>query len=305
MKFEKLKKLLGAGILAAPDVYEAITAQQIKSRELGINQRTLSYWRKEGLFIFDTDFEKHEHIRFSFIEYVWLNIVAKLREYEIALDVIRTIKEGLTFKIHFSEIIKNPESVNRILGKLPEKERGEALDVLHDPEAIKQADRLIKFNVLLLLILESIIYNCHISLLVNIEGDFFPMKFDDIEKFIEDEDFINIYRKTHIAISISEIITTFIKDVDLTLSSRKIRLISDREAEIIRLLREENLDSMMIYLDKSNNIKLIETEEKYDRFDKESRLIDIILTHGYQTIELKTQDGNIVHCRNLRKIKFD
>jgi ADP-dependent phosphofructokinase/glucokinase len=62
---------------------------------------------------------------------------------------------------------------------------------------------------------------------------------------------------------------------------------------------------MTIHFDDNSNLKLIEVEEKYDRVEKEARLVDLIISHGYQTIELKTQEGKIIYCKNLRKIKYD
>jgi hypothetical protein len=305
MLFEKIEKLIGGGILSAPDVYEAICAKQLKSNELGINQRTLSHWRKEGLFIFDTDFEKHEHIRFSFIEYVWLNIVIELRKYDIALDVIKTIKDGLTIKIPLSEIIKSPDLVDQVISNLPEEDRIEARNFYHDPNALKEADASIESTVLLLIVLESIIHQCHISLLVNINGEYFPFRFDQIEEIQQDEDFIDFYQKTHIAISISEIIAKYITGANLNFCTGKLKLITEREVEIIKLLRTEKLNSITIHFDDNSNLKLIEIEEKYNKIEKEARLIDLIVKRGYQTIELKTQDGNIVHCKNVKKIKYD
>jgi hypothetical protein len=60
---------------------------------------------------------------------------------------------------------------------------------------------------------------------------------------------------------------------------------------------------LTVHLDEKKSIKLIEVQEKYNKIDKEARLLDLVLKDGYQTIELKTQNGKIVHCKNLRKIK--
>ena len=313
MNIEIISKLLGGGLLASPDVYEAISTPLIKSSELGISQRNLSYWRKEGLFIHDSNFEKHEHIRFSFIEYVWLNIIVELRKYDISFDVIKLIMNSLTVKIPFSMFIENPEALELSIKNLSENDRIEALNILHDPEtinilndpdAVKEIDELIDMNGLTIFILYSIINQCHLSFLVNLEGNVYPFSLNFLEDIQKDENFQEFYQKTHIAISVTEIIKGYIKGANLELCSGKLRLISDREAEIIKILRNNKLSSMTIHFDDNSQLNLIEVEEKYDRVKKEARLVDLIMSHGYQTIEIKTQDGKIVHCKNLKKIKY-
>jgi DNA-binding transcriptional MerR regulator len=305
MEIDKINKLMGGGFRMAPEVYEAITTRLIKSSELGIDQRTLSHWRKEGLFIFDTEFEKHEHIRFSFVEYVWLNIIVELRKYDISLDVIRSIMELLTVKVPFSLFLENPDFIDKALKKLTDIEKKEFLNAVHDPEIIEEADATFEITGLLFLILESITEQHHISLLVNLDGEIFPFSFNMIEDLQNEDDFKRFYQKTHISISISEIITRFITGANLDFCSGKLRLITDREAEIIKILRSEKLISMTIHFDDNNKLELIEVEKKYDKVKKEARLVDLIMNHGYQTIEIKTQDGKIVHCKNLKKIKYD
>ena len=304
MNSEDIKKSIGAGIQAAPDVYEAILTRQIKSKDLGIKQSTLSHWRKEGLFIHEKDFEKHEHIKFSLVEFVWLNIIAEFRKYNVAFRVIRSIKKILTFKILLSELMED-FNINELANKkLPEHIAREVQDLLHEPETIKQAEKSIEYNALIALIQDSIIYETQFSLLVNSAGESHAFRSDMIEQLLDDEELRVFLQKTFISVSISEIITRYLKVADLKFCSGKLRLISDREAEIIRILRDEKISSMTIQLSDNNTIQLIELEEEYNRIEKESRLIDFIIKNGYQTIEIKTQDGKIVHCRNLRKIKL-
>jgi hypothetical protein len=49
------------------------------------------------------------------------------------------------------------------------------------------------------------------------------------------------------------------------------------------------------------NIDLIEIIRS-EKIDKRARLIDFLMTNGYQDITIKTQNGEIVYCENKRKI---
>lgn len=82
-------------------------------------------------------------------------------------------------------------------------------------------------------------------------------------------------------------------------------LLSDAESKIINTIREEAVTSVLVIKGKANKIEMIE-EFRRPKVDKASRLMDLILSNGYQRIEIKTQKGKIVSSVNLVKyILFD
>ena len=304
MEFNKYTQYFGKGIFAAPEVYESITEKQIKSNALGISPRVLNYWKTEGLLLDDLTYEKHQHLRFNFVDYVWFNIIQELRKFSLKLSIIKNIKEALFFPIPVNELLQEPKFVDEVIKKLPENKKAELLDIMHNPTILDEAKEHLNFSLLSILILQAIIHKQHVTLLVDYEGEVLPLPYNEIDKWLNDPLYINFIKKTHISVSLSEIITRFITDNELDLCYGKFQLISEREAEILRLLREEKLDSLVIHFDKDNSIPLIEIQEKYNKVDKETRLLDMIIKNGYQTIELKTQKGKIIYCKNIKKIKL-
>ena len=71
----------------------------------------------------------------------------------------------------------------------------------------------------------------------------------------------------------------------------------------MEILREKNLTSVVIRFDDKDEIDLLEITNT-PKVDKRSRLMELILMNGYQDITVKTQNGNIVSCKNTRKVKL-
>lgn len=303
MRYNDISRFLGQGIMATFDAYEATTERQIKSSELGISARNLNYYKTQGLFFSDTPFEKHEHIKFNFTEYVWFNIVLELRKFDIGISVIKDIKELFEYGFPFGEFMSEAMQSEKFMNRLQKELKEEFLELMHSNVDWAEVEKQVPVNLLSLLIAEAITKRKSVSFLVNHDGEFYPFSFDDFNELSQDESLLKFLEKTYISISITQIIKKFISSFDLKISTNKLMLLNDREAQVIKLLQDGDLESLTVHLDDRNTIQLIEAKESYNKLDKESRLLDLILKDGYQTIELKTQNGKIVYCKNIRKIK--
>lgn len=298
-----LERLVGAGLEEVFKTYEAVNERFIKSSCLGISARVLSYYKTHNLLFPDTKFTKHEHLLFSFTEYVWFQIIVELRRYDMGLKVIKNIKEVLQSSLPMAEIMPDIKDSENFINKFPEHLRNEFLEVLHSDIDWAEVDQQYPVNLLSMALAEAIVKRKLMTLMINSDDDILGFAFEDIEELNKDGAVQQFFQKTFISISLSEIIKKFIMTFDIKLSTNRLSLLSSREAELIRLLHEQKIESLTVHLDHNNTIELIELKESYNKLDKQARLLDIILQNGYQTIELKTQDGKIVHCKNIRKIK--
>jgi DNA-binding transcriptional MerR regulator len=303
MGYQEISRFLGQGLMASFDVYEVINEKLINSNQLGISARNLNYYKTQGLFFPDTVFEKHEHIKFNFTEYVWFNMILELRKFDIGIGVIKEIKELFEYGFPFGEFMSEASQSEKFMTKLPEDVKEEFLEVMHSNVDWNEVEKQVPVNLLSLFIVEAIAKRKSVSFLVNRDGEFYPFSFDDFNELSKDDSFLKFIEKTYISISITQIIKRFISNFDLKLSTNKLMLLNDREAQVIKLLQDGEMESLTVHLDENNTIQLIEAKESYNKLDKESRLLDLILKDGYQTIELKTQDGRIVYCKNIRRIK--
>jgi hypothetical protein len=80
----------------------------------------------------------------------------------------------------------------------------------------------------------------------------------------------------------------------------KLALLTQEEVKILEVINQENIKSVTIRYGQNSKIELLEVT-KVQKIDKRARLLDFIMTHGYQEITIKTQDGEIVYCENKKK----
>jgi DNA-binding transcriptional MerR regulator len=297
-----IDRFLGKGNPFAYEAYEAITERNIKSSELGITARNLNYYKTQGLFFSETKFEKHDHIKFNFTEYVWFNLILDLRKFDIGLNTIRNIRELLESSFPMEEFLSVIGFSEKFISKLPDNVREEYMEIMHSDIDLKEVEKEVPVNLLSFILVEIIVKRKNAALLVNSEGDFFPFSFEDYDELCKDEPFAQFIEQTYVSVSITEIIKGFITNFDLSIYSDRLMLLTEREAQIIKILRDEKLESLTVHLDDKKTIHLIETKESYNKLDKESRLLDLMIKNGYQTLEIKTQDGRIVYCKNIKKI---
>jgi DNA-binding transcriptional MerR regulator len=297
-----ISKLVGTGLEETFEAFEAVMERFIKSSKVGVTPRVLSYYKTHDLLFKNIIFEKHDHILFSFTDFVWFQMIKKMRTYDIGLSIIKEIKEFLETPFPFAEFIQEAKNSEKFINKLPENIREEALEVFHGDIDWDEIHQQYNLNYLSLLLAETIVKRKHVAIMINSEGDLFPFSFEDFNELNKDEPFQNFLQSTFLSISLSQIIKEFIPAFDVNISY-KLSILSKREAQVIGILHENEIESLTVYLDDNKSIKLIEVQEKYNKIDKEARLLDLVLKDGYQTIELKTQNGKIVHCKNLRKIK--
>ena len=68
-------------------------------------------------------------------------------------------------------------------------------------------------------------------------------------------------------------------------------------------LRAEGVKSIHVRFDNNEEMNLLEVSYEQS-VANQTRLLELMLTDGYQDITLKSQNGVIVHCQNTRKIKL-
>ena len=270
-------------------------------RQLGVTHRALILWDKEGL-LYSTS-EKGKWRRFDFFELVWIKLISKLRDFNIPIKTIRKLKENilihppLTDPAFFDMIIENA------LHYAPAERKAEARRIVSNKEQIIKELSSVLIPILFLYIMDVILLKSHFAILVNLEGDFFPFKEFYIEEYQGFQDFQEFIHKSHVSVSLSEIVVDFLIDEDLELTQNKLAILTENEAQIINTIRKEKLIYLKIRFNKENDIDLIEAT-KSQNVSKEARLIDLIMTNGYQDIEIKTENGVIVNCINTRKEKL-
>ena len=80
-------------------------------------------------------------------------------------------------------------------------------------------------------------------------------------------------------------------------------LINEQELEVIKSLRNGDLQELSIRFDKNNKINLIQ-ETKQQSIDPEKKLAEILLKGGYQDLTIKAEKGSIRTVKSTIKRKI-
>jgi len=108
---------------------------------------------------------------------------------------------------------------------------------------------------------------------------------------------------TYVSISVGEIVREVIADQDFAFVSKEMQMLSEDEAEVLRLLKEDQLLELTVRM-KNGKVTLIEATQEVKDPSTQTRLIDLIASDGYQDISFTTQNGKVVKFLNTTKHKL-
>lgn len=300
-------KLLSGIVSEMPQLMNTFMQKTFVNSETGIHPRVLTEWGKKGLLI--SPYEKSRHNRLTVTEFVWIQLVDQMREFNFSYDFILNVKKELVqpvgdvfLKAFFSEefqksLLENLDPASRLLfksffqNKEGFKTMFKAINI--DLEVITSFD---------LFLIVCLVYQTPVTINLNKDGVgaiFSPLYLD----YIDQNKYIKQMQQTHITLSISEVLAKTLSIAPIEKVGDQLKLISEEEAEVLNTLDQPNLRSVVIRFDDKNDMNLLEvtTEENVDR---RTRLLEVIMTNGYQDIEVTTVKGKIVKCRNTKKIKL-
>jgi DNA-binding transcriptional MerR regulator len=283
-------------------VHKLICEKQFTIKDVGVQHHIILHWDKEGLLFEQREFGKWR--KFDLVEYVWIRMIMKLREYNLPLDIIREVRKCL-IEPCFLDITNETEIQEEItkFSKVDglEKQYSEAKN---DPKLMDQMNAF-PIKILEICILDVLLQKIQFSLLVNLQGELEIFKPSYFEESFTQEAFTSFIEKSFISISLTEILSDFIGRTK-PMMSFSLAVLNDSERKILEASRKEGIKELTIrYNEVPSGSKTTHIEYTYEEFvEKGQRIEDIILKEGYQTITIKTQKGNIVNCTNTVKKKI-
>jgi hypothetical protein len=283
------------------DLETRIKEKKFTIKDIGVDYRWIDHWNSKGLLI--GNYEDRKWKKFNLIEYVWLKIIIKMREFNLSLETVKSVKDILDQDIIWDDIIGNKDnSIVELISKIaPSNLEFEARKLLEKKE-INEKMKKFRKKLIEIYIMDILTLFSYYSILINPDGEIIPIKYSYIEMYSDIIEFKKLIKKSYVSISITEIMRDFIieKDTDLNNKSR-IAILTDEESLVLKAIRQDGVKSVIIKFDNENKMNLLE-EIKEEKVDKVSRLFEMIMTKGYQDITIKTQNGEIVYCENKRKL---
>lgn len=280
---------------------------------IGISAKIVFDWSKQGLLL---DLVKPRGRRkYSIVEFVWFKLIIGLREFGMSLESIRNVRAMLleTIKVtdmmdaimnepieKYTEVIEEEklllvrELIEKEIEELTEQDWKDSLEVWNLPE-------MEYFNTLLsYLVNDGAVNRSEIIFNITCTG----------ETFIEVVgnslfDVSELAEKAHIKFPLSLLISQFIQHEEMSTPEELVffNFISEKEMQILELLKNDSLTSLTIRMGENQEIKLIESEEKIDVENAASRLTDYLMRNDYQEIVCKSQNGKVTSLRRTTKHK--
>ena len=289
-----------------PDLADQIHQRRFTIKDVGVTHRWITNWDKKGLLFYEYEPEKWR--KFDLIEYIWLKMVVQMRQFRVPLDTIKNLRDFLKT----NAMNTDDEAVQHAMQRVaeagvnddnPDKDAKSAVDETLASDEFKAVQGAIHISFLEAWTLDAIVFKNHSAILVNPEGNWMHFKEAYIDYYKTLEDFNEFYRRSHISISLSQILAEFISTKDLNLVHGELGMIREAEMQVLQALRSEDIKSVKINLDSSNKINLIEISED-KKVDKSTTVGELIMNGGYQDITIKIQNGRTVYCENIWKEKI-
>ena len=283
---------------------DLIRNPKYRRKDLEIEARTLNHWDKMDLLLNKN--VTGAWYTFSLSESFWLKIIQKLRAYNLPLEIIKQLKDYLNSHSTVEENTKIDDDLAEFfLSKDASLTRKEFEKYFKSEEFLDFFQKL-KPTYLENILLDLIVTRSDIRILINEFGEVNFYKAENNFLDLENQKKLNEFlSKTHLNISLYEIIKELVKDLGEDECSEYHNILSKDEAMVLKLLKQEDISKVEISFNdktkKAESIKITKTNSVSNL----SKVQDLILRNGYQDISIKTQKGKVVHCTNTTKYKLD
>lgn len=276
--------------------------------EIGITHRWITHWDKQGLI--DNRREGVAWRRFSFVEYIWLRIIARLRDFNTPLSSIKQVKKFLFKSFDTEEIKQLAEGfilqIKQGIIPIPPNYTNENFEKNITKDFTKNKKVFRYFNNLFHIIFCMLLTKKAYCLAITDKGDCGQLAFEDeatieasmntILRDISQFDFtiINLYRILEEFFDNEKIEEDIIE---------KISLLSDKEKQILELIRKGDFNELSIKLKNDKEYLIgIKRNKSVDTITNE--VSSIINRNKYQKIRLTTQKGKIINAEIIDSIKI-
>ncbi|MBH70406.1 MAG: hypothetical protein CMP69_04120 [Flavobacteriales bacterium] len=271
--------------------------------EIDVVYSDFTNWERNGLLDVINNHQKGSHKKLSYVDYVWVSIVKQLRGFGFSYDEIKSVKKTL-----FSNMFEDKELVKEFLSKKEyiSKKSGMKINDLNKLDVNEINFQFIMIEFLMINIMgfaERTVIQCFkdnpevvIPLSKNLIQDYQEVNVTDL--------FNRFIHKSHVCISLTDIMQNFIDQGEVAFESGYPSVLSKHEHNILKAIRHNYQDLKSINIRfKESKAQMLEIK-MMKKVQVESRILELIKNGEYSTIEIKTVDGNISHYEKTEKIKL-
>ncbi|MGZ4056396.1 MAG: MerR family transcriptional regulator [Bacteroidia bacterium] len=279
--------------------------------DTGVTHRLITYWDQKELLLESNENKKWR--KFNFEELIWIRMIARLRQLNIGVETIKVIKSELFQKISVADLMTHPNYKQTVENFVAEEQDADLLrNAFNNPsEKIIEGTTSTIFQMLLKsTYIEKKNYSILIALKLSDSGNqdattigmsiYSPEILEDLAKT---KGYFEIFSKTFISISLSELIQDGIININPAKLPPNLVFLSDAEQKILQAIRSGDYKTVTVRFNDKSEPSILEVSQ-IKKIKIESRLYEIIHKGEYQDIEIKAQNGEIYHCKNTKKIKL-
>lgn len=262
-------------------------------KDLGVTTRVLAHWREKQILISDSNTH-----RYSFAEYVWVQILSICRSFGLSIEVLKSIKLELMQSLPIGNSMESEmENMIKLIRQAGAVDVTDEEIKLHlNSEAFKQQLKAMNFSIYESLMYRCITYRGEVGIFIDESGEVKPwlstlnLPFDP-------------FIKSHVYISISDILNKFISNPSNDPHLKTYPLVNEKELQIIRLLRSKDVMSVEVTPLKGDVFNLQIKTGKYVSIDDANSILERLVKKDFKQIivENRGKDRFII-ANKLKKI---
>ncbi len=290
--------------------FEELNAPRFSVSQMGISRQELLYWKKLGVLVLPEpeSTEKRVWNKVNFYEYCWLQLVTKLRQLNMPLEVVAKLRNTLFdfsddfLKQFFGELHKFQQSK-------PELQINKEYDInyllQHTPPWLFTTFRKLysPFNLIIL----RLMYNrTPMNILVKYDGDCILINEDTFVRQGQIKLFFEFIQHPFVNIPLADLLDGFYSNESIkTKDIKAIFNLTEKELKVLELLRKEGIKEIKIRLtDTQRGQILIETLEQKSLPALESKIASLLKKNEFQNIRFYAEKGNLLLFEETKKIKL-
>ena len=221
-------------IVKLSELYELLTKKHLTVKDTGINYRVINHWDNMGLIRFGRN-SKEGNRKFSFVDFIWIQVIDELRSFGVKLPSIKSITEQVYAPVPWAEVTKDVLKHEDLFKNFLDKDQ--IAEFIKSSTKDQDLDENIDFNYLQALIVEAIAEANLVSLVIFENGEFlFYIK--NKEAVYPREVLDRIQTSSQVRISLSNIIYKHITGSALLHYTKDFKLFNAKEIKVLEYLNE-------------------------------------------------------------------
>ena len=289
-------------VLKIPELCIELSERKFLKTQIDVVYTDFVNWERNNLLFIDSDVEKGKWKKLNYFEYAWVKLVEQLRSYGFTYKAIFTLKEEMFQNMNDKDFFDSMKKHSAYFIK----NNGDQLTEEHFENKPLEGVYIPAFYGVLL---NAIVNGDKMSILVSQDDPsdlhvHSSTLLKDYAHFGAEDDVSDILSKTHVSISLSDIIAKFLVEGEGAFQQRRTTILSEEEHNLLKVIRNkpESLKSIKIKY-QNQKADLIEVS-CLKKVELESRLMDHIQKGAYLNIEIVTDQSGIIRFENTKKIKL-